>query len=136
MKRAVNHLRIQMADRTGRDLVRRHTQRADPIGVNCGHQVTFDHAEPLVILDPTDGLFQHRSLTRAGSGHQVDHVYAMLFEMSTVVAGHLFIGFEDVGAHNYLVHITSAEVSQPRRASSEPPVTAAKWSDRARLNIR
>src|SRR5262245_3027901 len=108
MQRAVNHLRIQMADRTGRDLVRRHTQRADPIGVNCGHQVTFDHAEHVVILDPIDGLFQHRSLTRAGGGHQVDHVYAMFFEMSTVVAGHLFIGFEDVGANHYLVHIASA----------------------------
>src|SRR5262249_33066917 len=108
MQRAVNHLRIQMTDRTGRDLVRRHAQRADPIGVNCRHQVTFDHAEPSVILDPIDGLFQHRSLTCAGGGHQVDHVYAMLFEMSMVVAGHLFIGFEDIGANHYLVHIASA----------------------------
>src|SRR5262249_31728152 len=108
MQRAVNHLRIQMADRAGCDLVRRRTQRADPIGVNCGHQITFDHAEPLVILDPIDGLFQHRSLTRAGGGHQVNHVNAMLFETLTVVAGHLYIGFEDVGANHYLAHIASA----------------------------
>jgi len=56
---------VEVAGAARQDLVSRHPERADAIGIAFGGDVPFDHCAAMAVLESADGGLEQRRLARA-----------------------------------------------------------------------
>jgi len=93
-KGTLKHRSIEVTALAGVDLHRRHPGFPDPLGIQLGLLIAFDHQQGklrLGALQAAQGFAQQRGLAGAGTGNQVERKNPVILEALAVAQRNLLV---------------------------------------------